>query len=391
MKNEMPGNYSKKIFTLLLVLYPILSVYLVDFKFTKLSCADTLLLILLPLLILKLFKANQLKVEWDIWFILIWCLFHFLIVSGVILDNVAEVFRDECHFMLVLFLLAVLWPNIFDPDLGIKALIIVSVISSIFLIIQFVLLHLFNVYLPGQLQFFESLTALTGHIRPFSFFSEPAAFGVYNSIGLAAILLKRKFELKYELVFAGIVTAALVLSTSTTSLGLMVIAYLYWLGADLKKRLKYLLIFGVVFLPVVIIIEMKYSIFLTIYQHSFAGLFSGNYAHGLTNRVGELDAAMSFHSNSGILVALVGTGMISLSDFLFLPTIGRINIYYGILGYVIFAVFFIKKFIKADYFGRTLFTIAIIAAIFSETVFGIAMLWYMPYALIGSNKTDGEK
>lgn len=379
-------KYVGKVFTLLLVLYPPLSVYFADFNFTKLSFSDIFLLILLPILIIELFWIKLIKIETDILFLLIWCIFHFLVVSVLILNNGLEVFQDECHFMLLLFVLAVLYPNIFDCDLGIKALTAVCVISSCFLILQFVLLHLFGIYLPGQLPFFETSTAWTGHIRPFSLFSEPAAFGIYNSIGLAVILLKEEFRSKYALVCAGIITLALIISTSTTSLGLMLIVYLYWIGADIKKRIKYLLIFVITLFPVIIILEIKYSIFLTIYEHSFAGLFSGNYAWGLVNRLGSLNIAIKYHSSDGILIGFLGSGMVSLNEFF--PTIGRMNIYYGLSGYIVFAMFFIKKYIQVNRMGRALLAIAIVVAIFAESVFGIAMLWYMPYLLIDQDKQE---
>ena len=237
--------------------------------------------------------------------------------------------------MIILFILAFFCPVFFDTNTGVKCIIYVSFVSSIYLILQFILLNTIGFYLPGHLEMFEPAIAVTGNIRPFAFFTEPSEFGIYNCIGLATILYCEDVNRRKKDMLCSIVSIGIILAQTTTGLGLMLIVWIIWLADHKKKAGKYVLLFLVLGIPVLMYLDMKFGILQSIYQHSLAGIGSGEYADGLVGRVGNTEIALKYYDDSGYIEKLFGTGIFPLQsgDISFLPSIGRINLYYGISGY----------------------------------------------------------
>lgn len=369
-------------FTILVVMYPILSVYFLDLPFVSLSLADVLMLCSIPLIILSLFWRRMIVYDIGVLLLLVCCMMHFLILMLVDFEVALSSVMDTGHFMLTLVELAIFIPNLFDKKRGLQCLIAVSFISSIFLIFQFGMLNTVGVYVPGQVSFIRSYTATTGNIRPFSFFSEPAAFGWYNSIGLTAVLFSEFGEKNKKYFVAFVISVALVLSTSTTSVGLMAVVWGCWLFHKFRNRLKWMIVATIILSPIIILVEARFGIAKTIFEHSFAGLFSGSIADGVAHRIDGYDYAFEFHNADGVIKTFFGSGMIKFESGDFIPTIGRINIYYGLIGYIILLVFFLNKYSISKVMGKTMILLALISAFFAESVFGLMMLWYMPYVLL---------
>lgn len=378
MKKRISIHYA---LTLLLSLFTILQVYNINFNGILISISSVILILLLPLCVLGI---NLSKIKFDLNTLLLLCyiIIHFFIIV-LLNDSHNGAVLSTINFILVLFVLSIIVPNIYDRELGIKLIITISVISSLFLIIQFILLHAFDLYISGQVQFWNYRTSVMGHVRPFSFFNEPSSFGFYNAFGLATVLFCEDMNKKKRYIFLTIISFALLLSLSTTSIGLLLLVWAKWGVSRVKiKKVKIsVFIWLTVLFALFLFLGLRLNIFYTIYEHSIKGLFSGNFAGGLTGRIGNLSYAWQYHSS--IHKIFFGVGMVDLEHFI--PAFARVYIYYGLLGYLVLGVFFVRLFTTTNKYYRTFILIALVSASFSDSIFGIQMLIYMP--LVISNKT----
>ncbi len=387
-KNKEISRISK-FFTSLIVLYPILIIYRINIASFRLSLADVILLSVLPYMAMKMILKRKINLNFSFLLVFIYCGIHY--ITNV---HTAEI-SDTMHFLIVLFILCFFVNVYFDKEYAIQIFIKVGIVSSIYLLFQFIMLKLLGLYIPGTIPFIPAVTSTSGAIRPFSFFSEPSAFGLYNSFVLVTILFNKNFTNKKRFKFAIIISISLLASVSTTSICLMLIAWLLWLISrqeELNRKAKIVLIFGFMLVLIIPFAELKYGIVSEIYNHSFVGLASGkeNMAKGLQHRIGDTALALDYYSDKGWNSRLFGQGIVEINEVLdsdFIPTVGRINIFYGIVGYFIFGFLFFNTFIKSGKYGRAILIIAFVVSFFAEILFGQMMLWYMPY-ILGWSKKD---
>ena len=373
---EKSNHLNSQCFTSLIILYPILAVYFVRIVEISLSLADVFLLMMFPYLIFRLVSRRIITYEKTTLLLLFYTVFHLMLFAepGVIIDT--------GHFILVLLVLSFFVPNFFNREYGVRLLITVAFCSSVYLIIQVFLLKGFGIYIPGQFTFLQSSTAVTGNIRPFSFFSEPSAFGWYNSIGLATVLYNKTINDRKKMILATVITLALFMSMSTTSMGLMVIVWAIWIKDNKQRRSNWILGIIIIGIPILTLVNIRYGIVDEIIQHSFAGLTTGEYAQGLTNRTGDIFTAFSYFEENEFVKKVFGIGMIDISRLAnFLPTVARMYVFYGIIGYIVYGIYFSGKFIESGKYGKCIIILATVAMFFSESVFGLMLLWYMPYVL----------
>ncbi len=371
MKTRLNVHYY---FTLLLSAFSIIQVYYASIVGVSLSLAIFLLIAILPICILGI-NLSKIKLDKDAFILFIFVSIHFLLV--VLLNNSSTgTVVSTINFIFVLFILSVIVPNIYDKNLATRMLLTISLISSMFLIFQYVFLHVFNLYISGQLFFLEHKVSVMGHVRPFSLFSEPSAFGFFNAFGLSIALNSEKMKKRNLIV--SIISLAMLLSLSTTSIGLLILVWLRWKTPRISfRKIKISGLFYLILVILLLIMGLQLNIFDTIYEHSFKGLFSGAYAGGLKGRIGNLSYAWQYHSN--IVNVFFGAGVVDLD--MFLPAIARIYVYYGLIGYLVFGVFFARFFMYSSKFYRTFILIPLISSFFSDSIFGIQMLLYMPLVI----------
>lgn len=384
VKTKKTYGLYEKIFTVLLGLFIILNAYSVNIGGLSLGFADVFLLFIIPVGIIKIFLRKKLVLEKSTFFFLVVIFIHFIFFPPH-----ADGFIDTVHFMIILFILAFFCPVFFDTNVGVKCVIYVSFISSIYLILQFILLHTIGFYLPGHLEMLEPAIAVTGNIRPFAFFTEPAEFGIYNCIGLATILYCENVNRRKKNILCIIISIGILLAQTTTGAGLMLIVWMVWVFDHKKQAGKYVLLFFAVGIPALMYLDMKFGIIQSIYQHSLAGIMSGDYASGLVGRVGNIESALSYYDGAAYIEKLFGTGMFPLQskDVSFLPSVGRINLYYGISGYLIIFIFLIWNLVHTGKYGRCLMLTTIVSLFFMESIFGVALIRYMPL-VIAFRKSD---
>ena len=371
-----------KPFTFFLAVFPVLATYGIQIGGIILSVPDVVLILLFPLLLLALLLKRTIVVDKVILY-----LFFFVFLHFVVFVHRLDCLVDTAHFLLVLFVLSIIQPNIYDRQFGAKCIIIISIFSSSYLIFQFICLRGLGVYIPGQLNILNAHFAATGAYRPFSIFSEPSAFGTYNAVGLATVLACDSYSEKKQMFVALYLSLASLLVMSTTAIGLMLLVWLRWIQANGMKKIKWIVLACVFALPVLFYLGISFGIFEEIYYHSFEGLFSGDYAPGLNGRIGAVGEAITYNIKKGIVPILFGTGMSDVFfDIIgFIPTIGRINVFFGYTGYIVFILFYMALFRNYNQFSRTVLLLAVAAGFFAESLFGIGLLWFLPIAQAWKN------
>lgn len=377
------GNKSviSRIVTILLVLYPMISVY--NSPVGTLCLADTMLIMVLPLAIIKLFSVKYVRINKILLFFTVFVIANFVIVMITITQEPLRILRNQAHFALVLTILTIIVPNFFDGAFGIKLLCYSSYISSVYLLLQIGCNHIFNVYLKAHVSFLQANISENGHIRPFAFFSEPATFGFYNAVGLATILMIRPFEEKKNKVIAMITSLAMLLSLSTTAVALLVIIWIWYLFKSGKlcgknqtiKKSTILIILIMVIL--FIIADSKIHIIAFIYEH-VVPVEGQKMAGGVSGRLGNIKSIGVDYSISQ-LSKIIGLGMIDLKAFI--PGIARVYVYFGYIGCGVVGCIFLMLFQSAGSYGKLLLLLAISNSFFADSIFGLAMFGYIQYVI----------
>ncbi len=371
-----------KIFTVLLVLYPVIHVY--DSPIGSLCLADILLLLLYPFLLFRLLKKRTIKIDKGLLFLLVFVLANLLVIPILHISDIGLIIRNQGHFMIVLITLAIFVPNLFEKKIGIRLLCHVSLVSSLYLIAQVILLHVFGIVLGAHLPFLTANISENGHIRPFAFFSEPAAFGMFNAVGLATVIAWKPFKEKMNRASEMIITFAMLLSLSSTAVALLVIVWLWYMISTLCKEHKLFkanpMTISAFFVVVVlfVIANSKIDIISFIYRH-VAPASNGSMAAGVYGRLGNISSMKldySFHMSEVIF----GHGMIDLT--LFLPATVRTYLYFGVVGCVTLILYFLRLFINSNRYGKGIVIIVLANSLFGDSIYGLAMFWYMQYIMM---------
>lgn len=397
IKKEMPhGGLQNRIwgviFTILVVLYPILKIYYISESITAVCLADIFMVLLLPVLALLLVRRNYIRVDHGIMILLFYILGHFFIVNVLILGNVRDVLFNMAHYIFVLLILGVLLLNFWNQKLALNVLRITAEVSTVYLIFQYVCLYIFGTYVSGQIPFFYALTARTGAFRPFSFFSEPAEYGTYAAIALAVQMFDKERQTARTLISSILISAGVLLSRSSAGIGLTAGLWFFWVLRTVyhskNKEMKKLMLLFVVGVPAIIFLSYKLDIWNFIYTHVFKSQEGGEMARGLSNRVSGYMYALNYHDKN-IFAVLFGQGMVTPQEFV--PGIGRLYIYYGITGFLVYAVYLAALMKKVNFTYKVLLLFMLAASFFSDMIFGLAGLYYLPYVIYSRYQQSGKR
>lgn len=369
-----------KIFTILLVLYPIISVY--DSPVGPFCLADTLLLIMYPILFTYMLNKQIMKLDTLQISLTIFVTVNIAVVTFLSISDIDEILRNQGHFIFVLLTLAVFAPNFFLKDFGTKLLCYTSFISSLYLILQVVLLHGFEIVLKAHLPFLTAHISVNGHIRPFAFLGEPAAFGSFVAIGLSTVLILRPFSDKTNRMMEMVMSLAMLLSLSSTAIALLIIAWGYYIVLIHRKNFLKIKLSTLLAVTTVVILficaNRRMNILSFIYAH-IVPTDGASMAAGVSGRLGNIslmDTAYSF----GMMESWFGRGMVDLT--MFLPAFARAYLYFGVIGCIVLGVYFIKLFRRSGNYGRLLIILVMANAVFADSIFGLAMFGYMQYVMM---------
>ena len=218
----------KKLYTLVLVLFPLLSVYATPIP--SISLGELILILICFLIFIDMcFNKNKsIRIIYPLflfcsYIIIQYCFSAFLhsnqYMSGVLMRTI--------HLLFYYFVVCFLAKNYFDFKSGIKYLRNISILCSIYIYIQVIGMKIFNFYIPGVVTWLPLMrTTLSDYgdnytgqstFRPYSLFNEPAEYSTYVVLYLLIGLLMKKKSFR-EFIPELIISVGLFLSGSSTGI-----------------------------------------------------------------------------------------------------------------------------------------------------------------------------
>ena len=255
----------QKLFTTIVVLFPILDIYSVGVK--GIGIGSILISISFVVILFRHLKMTY-NIQWNPYFLFF---LYGLIISLITLLLHNEFSATAVSIRLTYFLfytLLIFMPSLYDFNIryACKVYLIAGFFCSVFLLVQYVSFFVFNHTLLGIIPGLPLNYSITDYnewtdsynnlydiiFRATSIFPEPAAFAQYVSPLLVIILFTSLIE-KKKLTMAGFFSIALFLSTSTNaiifSVIIWIIYFLYRGYDDMKNKDG-----SVLLLPVIIVI-----------------------------------------------------------------------------------------------------------------------------------------
>lgn len=398
----------KKIFTLLLVIMPIISVYKspipgMDLA-TFLSCV-VLAISLLNKENLKISLKNK-RIKISIIVLCIYIIFSTLLACLLQNQiNYANVFFRTFKFVFLLIgMLVYGYDNLFDGNLGIRLLRNVTIYSSIYIILQTLAFYLFKTVLPGtiislieeqELYFYMTYeyASQLDLYRPTSFFLEPSMFAEYVILYLCYALLKSN-RTKKDIIDAIIISIGIIASTSGQG---YLFCFIIWAAYIYKEFLKNCDLQRKIILLIILIISI--SIIPAVLNIS---IISKTLKRGTTqNQEGNpfmvRTEAIKDFKDLDIILKIIGVGYGNPIKNEFMSS-GNYTLYCtGILGAicVINVYYNILKNNSKMYYKNIFIIVWMISIIFTTTFIATYICFYISFLLIETEnsikKIDNER
>lgn len=237
----MQTKRSSKLLSLLLVLLPIFNMY--GLPGDRGTLADLALIVMSVIIIYRVTVSHTVKISPPLLFFAAYLFLDGIIVMVYTTAPFSQHVTYTLRYIVYFFIFAVGFKNILDINYTIKVYGFMCLISTVWLILQYVSLVFFGRYLPGFIsQFVTRKELLTDYdyiyysqfYRPRSFFEEPAHYATFV-VGFLIILLltsdtSKKIWLKIFLSFG------IVLSGSTAGLAMLALAWLVYVGKMFKEK-----------------------------------------------------------------------------------------------------------------------------------------------------------
>lgn len=255
-----------RLFTLLVIIYPLTSVYATPVK--SVSIGDMLLLLLIvPLTIDILSRRSRLRVI-PFWIYMVYAFIVTIASSMIFMGLSASYDMSNAINRLIrdgffLIIIAVFGSYYFDFKYGKKILTNFVIILGCFIIIQSLVYRIAGVYIPGIIpqltttisggmtgseynSVFQHKAVVYGFVKSSGFLAEPAIVGqVVSVVLLLELFSKERKPSKKLCVFYSII---LVLTFSTNSYVALIVCWVLWaLYSNRNNRKNTIRIFAVVF------------------------------------------------------------------------------------------------------------------------------------------------
>lgn len=387
MHNKMiKENKLKKIYTLLIAIYPIFSYY--GTFINQISISD-LLAIFFVLISIFYFMNNPIKINKSIHLLLYSLISLFVVISFVSLNDIEDTFWSGMRYSFELLLLVIYSYLFFDLKIGKKTIIRIAYFSSIYLIFQYLLSLLFNIYLPAGIPFLKSnnesmiefvneLEKYGGLYRPRSLFSEPAHYCQYVILALVIILFDNwKTQIKE------IITICIGIIISASTLGIISTLFVFIIFILDKMRKKRYFVQPIYLIITVLIVILSIFIFIRSPQYNYVLDNKINTSGGLMSDSRVVNNLWIFNQNYSSIELLFGHGL------------GQINVYlssfpkwywtFGIIGIVELIFFIVYNFNKGNRISKIICIIFLFECFGSELLLGYYFMIYFSFILANCN------
>lgn len=361
-------------YTYLVCLYPLLSMY--SFWNSSFSYADVLSFIFLFVMIL-----NRPKIQFKVSFLIILGLIitHFIFLC-MFYDNIqiSQMFGSTFRLLLIYFLISIK-NHYFESEKGIKIFIVVSIIATIYLIIQYIMSK-FGVYLSGGIpglnilrenvySYINDVTKYDLVYRARSIFEEPAHYCQYIVVAINLLLYKCEYNKKNILITLFLIFGV-ILSMSLLGWALTIISLIVWLSSKRVKHYKKLIILLLIILsPILFVFFTNSSYVKNVYIRKF-----------VDQSILEDDRFSSFGQvlkGKTLSEIIFGHGLIKTETYI--NGIPRIIYTYGLLGLLIIILLYLlylRKTKNSEISKALLFLLAVLT-FSSEIIFGKYLVTYL--------------
>lgn len=386
----------KKIYTAIVILLPLLSMYFVGIA--TVTLADIAILILIPLLVINSYR-NKKTVRWSaILIVVILYITIQLLLYQII--GIAKNGADLTTLRLILYysFCAFFIDSYFDYRFGAKFLIFISTASCILWVIQYICLNNFNIFIPGTLPFFKTEVDEYNQImlthswtsyafsRPRSFFAEPSHFAIYNAMALT-ILFFGPNKGNNKIIKILVIISMLLSGSGMAIILLSTICIMNLLFKKKNSNIKIkTIITGLLLLltsAVCFPIYFQTDSFQTFVHRTFIEKDSTD------GRFGNFTGAFAEEKNS--FTVLFGEGIYKISDTKkekYITSIPRIYTYFGIIGFMLFLILSIYCFVKLRGINMYSWIILFMICFSSEILFNILVIIYLPFIVKGEKNEE---
>ena len=374
------------IIAFLIVLTPVMTQY----SFRALPNISIFDWILLFVFLVNLFR-KKIKIEnhyllWGIFAIL-----HTLIAYNFAKTNavIGLDFSGGIHIGLYYLVIAVVLPNIRNPQKFEKYIHSLIVFATLYLIMQVVVYYLFHYYISGTIKFFyynEALdrfqssmnNSIQSVIRCRSIFFEPSHYAVITSIAMALVLDPQRNDKKSRCLSI-LYSVGIILSLSSAGIILCLVLWIrYFFSLILQRKISkstMLKIGGLLFLAVIALIILQQLGLIEYVLNRTLG--TSTKTNALYNRVGHISTILSdLKAKDGWFV--FGLGWIDYENFL--PEFVMTFLSYGVIGCLVLLLCLFSKIKK----GYQAFNLLIIGGLvgFAGSLFLSAFSVFFYFALI---------
>lgn len=368
-----------RLFSTVIVLYPLLSIYGVGIA--SVTLADACLLMCYPLLFFLKVKRKELS------FLFFFFLFYVCvqyIFSSLSIAGSNDMLWRTMRYSLYLFTLFIL-KRYFTFEYAYKLYGILAVFATIFLLVQFIVFHATGIYVPGYLPVFPVLRdellefasyvgSDGGDIRMRSIFGEPAHYAQYVLGYMVLLLFQKKGRMKLLLLSSGIL-----LSGSTIGICLMLFVFLIWCCHEKTNTRKWLLLGGGALGIIVLFVGIEKLMLISdtwFGVNPFLKFTSENIGSG---RLGSYEILYSLNMSGSDL--LFGHGM-ETSFPIYLPGFLMLFWYFGLMGLFIYIAINVYLYVKSGFVARLLILVFALLNIGSEAALGPFLLLYFAFILV---------
>lgn len=378
--------YGRKVFTIVAIFAPILSLYAVNIA--TLSFFDVILLLLFAFYFIvdRKIKINRDLLNYSL--VIIALLFFALLFLDV--DAFDVTFRT-LRYVFYLLVIALFSSRHFDVAFGEKVYRFLSVFGSLFLWLQLIVLKIWKVYIPG---FFTKLPLIRIEMlwhatnyqdrftlgpRPRSIFSEPQIFATFVS-GYIVILLFKEKKSRMDKIILVFLNISVVASLSSTGIVSLAVVWIYYFYVQFKKG-RYNKVLFVCFIGLAAVV----AVLPTLYESKL--IFA---SHSINERLSWYEVI--FNNKENVISFIFGHGMVDIqaNDIAFLPSLLRVYYYYGVIGIVVLTILFINfyKNCKEEYKGLVVLSAVLLLG--TVDFFGIMIFVSLPFIISEYNNVSTE-
>jgi len=385
----MSSKLISRIFTFIVIAYPILGVYKSPLEYFDLGTFITLLLI--PIIIKK--SDFKIAINKPLLILLYYIFFSTLILILLNSLNTLSILRTGKFIVLIFVVLLCGYNRLFDKLYALEVLKIVTNIAIVYLIIQVILNKGFGIILPNGIPALADNDAYlyTSHIaavRPSSFFLEPAHFAQYVLVYLTYCLfgVEQNNTLSNRWRNAIFILVGIIFSTSGQGLILACLLICIWLFTQMfMSKISLLKIVALLFVVLVSIFIIPLLLNLESVNYTLSRIFTDNLSGGGNALESRLRGYEYIKYLKGINL-LIGMGFGNIPEGIYMSGFAYIIYCTGIFGFLIFICTLLSIFKKAKGFQRPLL-IAYFALLIGAQMFTASNICFY-FAILYININD---